>query len=217
MLEWSAVALIGGLLGLDGTSVGQFMISRPLVVGTVVGGLLGDAPTGAAIGALLELYLIVSFPTGGARFPDGASATVAAAAAAVAGDGAGALPIACMIGLVWGQLGGWSVWLIRRRNERMVPRGPCEPKDVVRFHLGAIAVDFFRGALVAGSGAALGQWMAPVLVRSWPLELGASWALVLAGGAVSAGVLARDLGRTKRQLGWLALGVFGGLVGATLL
>ena len=79
-MEIIRVSLLGGLLALDGTSVGQFMVSRPLVAGALVGWLLGDPATGVAVGAILELYLLVSFPTGGSRFPEGATATVVAVA-----------------------------------------------------------------------------------------------------------------------------------------
>ncbi len=81
-MEIAQVSLLGGLLALDATSVGQFMVSRPLVAGALIGWLLGDPPLGFTIGAVLELYLLVSFPTGGSRFPEGATATVVAAASA---------------------------------------------------------------------------------------------------------------------------------------
>jgi len=72
-MEILQVTLLGGLLALDGTSVGQFMLSRPLVAGGLVGWVLGDPALGFTIGAVLELYLLVSFPTGGSRFPEGAT------------------------------------------------------------------------------------------------------------------------------------------------
>ena len=37
MMEIVQVSLLGGLLGLDGTAVGQFMVSRPIVAGALVG------------------------------------------------------------------------------------------------------------------------------------------------------------------------------------
>ena len=74
------ISLLGGVLALDATSVGQFMVSRPLVCGLLAGWVLGDPATGLLVGALLELYLLVSFPSGGARFPEGATATVVAVA-----------------------------------------------------------------------------------------------------------------------------------------
>ena len=108
-MELALVALLGGVLALDATSVGQFMLSRPVVAGAVTGWMLGDPALGLLIGTLLELYLLVSFPSGGARFPEGTTATVVAVATAVASDTAGALPIAIAVGLLWGQVGGFSI------------------------------------------------------------------------------------------------------------
>lgn len=49
------LTLVGGILGITATAVGQFGISRPLVISTVVGWLLGNLPMGLTIGATLEL------------------------------------------------------------------------------------------------------------------------------------------------------------------
>ena len=71
--ELARLALLGGLLGLDGTSAGQFMVSRPLVAGALTGWAVGDVTTGILVGAVLELFLRVSSPTGGERSPGGAT------------------------------------------------------------------------------------------------------------------------------------------------
>ena len=81
-MELALIALVGGVLALDATSVGQFMLSRPLVAGALTGWMLGDPALGLLIGTVLELYLLVSFPSGGARFPEGTTATVVAVATA---------------------------------------------------------------------------------------------------------------------------------------
>ena len=54
-MELALVALLGGVLALDGTSVGQFMLSRPVVAGALTGWMLGDPALGLLIGTLLEL------------------------------------------------------------------------------------------------------------------------------------------------------------------
>ena len=46
--------------------IGQCMIERPLVVGAVTGILLGDIPTGVAIGAALETIYMGAVNIGGA-------------------------------------------------------------------------------------------------------------------------------------------------------
>ena len=96
------VSLLGGLLALDATTVGQFMLSRPLAAGLLAGWVAGDPMAGFLVGVVLEIYLLVAFPVGGARFPEGATATVVAAATAATHTGAGALALGVGLGLVWG-------------------------------------------------------------------------------------------------------------------
>jgi mannose/fructose/N-acetylgalactosamine-specific phosphotransferase system component IIC len=204
-MEIAQISLLGALLALDGTSVGQFMVSRPLVAGTLAGWALGVPGLGITIGAILELYLIVSFPTGGARFPEGSTATVVAVAAASSTNAAGGVALAIAIGLVWGQLGGSSI-----TEPHDASHGPAR---VVGAHLVAIALDFGRGALVTATGVVAGRYIVSAMVAAWPLADGASTGLLLAGGAVSAGILLRDLGGFRRRrmafVAGLALGIIG--------
>jgi len=60
---WTYSAVIA-FLSLDTTAVGQFMISRPIVVGTVIGLLVGDPCLGLGIGGLIELLWIGQLPVG---------------------------------------------------------------------------------------------------------------------------------------------------------
>jgi PTS system mannose-specific IIC component len=216
-MELLWVSLLGGVLALDATSAGQFMVSRPLVSGALAGWVFGDATTGLVVGALLELYLLVSFPSGGARFPEGATATVVAVAAAAAG-GPGAIPIGVAIGLVWGQVGGASISLLRKLNGRLVPApDTARPERVVATHVGALALDFARGTLVTFAGALAGRWVVAVLSGAWPLDPEDSLGLLLVGGAVSGGILLRSLGGFRRRRVLFAVGLLLGLVGARFL
>jgi mannose/fructose/N-acetylgalactosamine-specific phosphotransferase system component IIC len=208
--------LLGGLLALDATSVGQFMVSRPLVAGAVVGWALGDPATGITVGAVLELYLLVSFPTGGSRFPEGATATVVAVATAAGSDAAGALPLAVAVGLVWGQVGGFSITALRLLNNRLVPEPGDHfpgPRRVAALHLAAILLDFARGAAVTLVGAWIGRAVLTAAGSTWPLSRTGSLGLMLVGAAVSVGILLRDLGGFRRRrvlfTGGLALGILG--------
>lgn len=210
------VGLLGGLLGLDGTAVGQFMVSRPIVTGALIGWAVGDPVLGITIGAILELYLVVSFPSGGARFPEGSSATVIAVASAVGFDAPGAIPLGVAVGLVWGQIGGASITGLRHLNSSLAPErdDPSHgPARIVLSHLSAIVLDFGRGVAVTASGAWAGRLVVSTLVASWPLSGAASTGLLLVGGAVSAGILLRDLGGFRRRrivfVAGLALGILG--------
>ena len=75
--------LWGGLVAVERRAFLQAMLSRPLVAATVMGGLLGDMPSGLYIGMLLELFHLGG-ATLGAALPDNdtLSATGTAAAAA---------------------------------------------------------------------------------------------------------------------------------------
>jgi mannose/fructose/N-acetylgalactosamine-specific phosphotransferase system component IIC len=81
------VALAGGIIGLDRTAAGQFMVSQPIVAGPLAGWLLGDTAAGMAIGAVLELVWLLDMPVGTFVPADATIGTVAATAIAVLGSG----------------------------------------------------------------------------------------------------------------------------------
>ncbi|MBI5574026.1 MAG: PTS sugar transporter subunit IIC [Elusimicrobia bacterium] len=68
--ELLTVSFVGGLLSLDSTVFGQFMISRPIVTGPVIGWLCGDIKTGLFIGAMIELLWVGVVPVGVGVPPD---------------------------------------------------------------------------------------------------------------------------------------------------
>ena len=214
------VAVLGGVLALDATSVGQFMTSRPLVAGALTGWVVGEPALGVTLGAVLELYLLVAFPTGGSRFPEGATATVVAVGSSVGADVVGAMPLAIAAGLVWGQLGGVSITWLRRANGRIVLEpGAHElsPGRIVRVHLGAVLLDFFRGALVTASGVLVARLAIALFAGSWPLGAPASMGLLMIGAAVSLGILLRDYGGYRKHRIMLVAGLALGIVGARFL
>ena len=65
--EVLVLALLGGVLALDGTSLGQFMVSRPLVACVLAGLVAGDPAAGAMAGLVLEALHIAVLPVGAAR------------------------------------------------------------------------------------------------------------------------------------------------------
>jgi mannose/fructose/N-acetylgalactosamine-specific phosphotransferase system component IIC len=64
MTEWLELPALLGLLSLDVSAAGQFMISRPIVVGPLVGFLLGYPTLGLEMGALIEIIWIGDLPVG---------------------------------------------------------------------------------------------------------------------------------------------------------
>lgn len=64
MPHWFEISLLLAFLSLDVAAVGQFMVSRPIVVGPLVGWLLGHPNIGLEMGALIELIWIGDLPVG---------------------------------------------------------------------------------------------------------------------------------------------------------
>lgn len=58
MEHWFQISLLLAFLSLDATAVGQFMVSRPIVSGPLVGLLTGHPILGLQMGALIELIWI---------------------------------------------------------------------------------------------------------------------------------------------------------------
>lgn len=213
-------SLLGGLLALDATAVGQFMISRPLAAGLLAGWLAGDPVTGFLVGVVLEIYLLVAFPVGGARFPEGATATVVAAVTAASNPGPGALALGVGLGLVWGQLGGWTISGMRTLNSYMAPDPAApdvRPSMVVAGHLVAVLLDFLRGALVTGTGVWFAQNAVTRLGGNWPLGHADTLGLLLVGAAVSVGILLRSFGGLARRRVLFFAGLIAGVAGGFLL
>ena len=64
MAHWFPIALLMAFLSLDETALGQFMISRPIVTGPLVGWIAGHPNIGMELGALIELIWIGDMPVG---------------------------------------------------------------------------------------------------------------------------------------------------------
>lgn len=209
--ELLLLVALGGLVALDGTALGQFMVSRPLVAATLAGGLLGDPMSGLAVGGVLELFYLSVLPMGGARFPEGGPAAVVGAATAAAAPEMAGLVAGVSVGLAWGALGGLTVGWLRRLNTLIAldPDGPVvTPSAVARVQAACVAMDLTRGVVLTGLGALLGPALAAWLGSHWPLDGGWSAGLLLLGAAVPMGALLRSFGlRPLLLAGGLAAGL----------
>jgi len=88
------VAVIGGIIGLDRTAAGQFMISQPIVAAPFMGWVLGDMAAGLVVGAALELVWVLDMPIGTFVPADATIGAVSATAVAAIGSPGGApLPV----------------------------------------------------------------------------------------------------------------------------
>ena len=94
LLAVFGVAVIGGIIGLDRTAAGQFMISQPIVAAPFMGWVLGDTAAGMVVGAALELIWVLDMPIGTFVPADATIGAVSATAVAAIGSPGGAtLPV----------------------------------------------------------------------------------------------------------------------------
>lgn len=219
--RWIVVLLMGGLVGLDAASWPQFMISRPIVAGTLGGSLFGLPVAGFLVGAVLELFCFRYPPFGAARYPDtGPASLLAGAGFAAAGGGTlGAFLGVVAAGWALSWLGSLTVHWMRRLNGRLAgdpavlaaARGRLE-----RRHFGAIAVDGLRGAALAGAFLVPFLWLGRrgAALYSPGSTGGLASAVLMVALALTAGAGARSLasGRRRWPLLWL-----GGLAAGALL
>lgn len=92
LLAVLGTAVVCGLIGLDRTAAGQFMISQPIVAGPLTGWMLGDPTAGIVIGAVLELIWVVDMPVGTFVPANSTINTVCATAIAALGSEGAASP-----------------------------------------------------------------------------------------------------------------------------
>jgi len=196
------LTLLGGLLALDGTAFGQFMISRPLVAGVLTGWVVGDPAQGLLIGGILEVYFISIFPVGGAEFPEGGPPTLVAVAAGVAVSGPAGVAFGTFLGFLLSRLGAYSIRFLRRVNGRLAPdpsRREVTASRVVWAHITGVALSFVRGCLLSLVGLVIGFGLADIPAASWPLEMPGTIILLAIGATIPAGAFVGSLGGWKRR------------------
>lgn len=174
---------VTGLLGLDATAALQLMLSRPLVVGALVGALLGDMATGATVGGLIELVWIAGVPVGSLVPPDGTLAAALAAVIAVrlsaasahpgAATAAASLAILFAIPAAW--LGARAEILQRLAANRLSHRADAAAAAGDLGGLGglmaaALALAWLRGALAMALCLVLLYPLAAALLPSLPAD-----------------------------------------------
>lgn len=214
-----SLAILGGLLALDATSVGQFMLSRFLVAGTLTGWWLGDPAMGLEIGAMLELFHLAGVPSGGSRVPESGPASVVAVAVAISAGGLEGLALGLVAGLAVSEVGGMTVgW---QRHWIAVLLGRIEATSVTArnlsaIHMSSIFLDFVRGVLVTAVGLVVGGWVSGIFSARWPLPYETTVALILIGAAVHLGALLRGFGGWKSRRAVFLVGIVAGIVGASL-
>jgi PTS system mannose-specific IIC component len=205
----------GTLVGVDLVSVGQLMIARPIVAGTIAGLLVGDAEIGIRLGLIFELFQFDILPFGAVRYPEYGPATIAAVVATHLIRRPEAWGIGAGLGLVVGVVAGSSLHWLREVNARVVRRAApaLEAGDVrvlTRVHLGGLARDAGRAFGVTALGLVT-AWFVSHDAATLPPHVFSATAAAAAGAALAAGVagLFRLVGWGP-NLRWFAAGLAGG-------
>ena len=211
----------GVLVGIDMTSVGQTMLSRPLVAGTVAGVIVGDPAGGVMMGVLLEFFALDVLPVGAARYPDCGLGAVAAVAVVAGSPSVLGTGIAGALGLAIAYVGGVAAHLARILNGADVVRNAAalesgDARVVYALHFRGLFRDVVRSILVV----ALGLGAAQAMRLTLPITLqGAVYLRIVVVGAAIAAVVSGTVRLTGRRVAmrWFVLGLFGGTAGVVLL
>ena len=190
------------------------MISRPLIAATLTGLMAGRPEEGLVLGAVLELFALVILPVGAARYPESGTGAVAASAAYLTATpimSPAVMLLAVVFALVWERVGGLSVVLIRRFNEGYVAlaalEGPDIDRSLERRHMGAIALDFVRGAVLTVGGALLGAVALNAVSELWSMKSSVAPAILSIGLSCMVGATLPLFGGMRARKVPLLIGV----------
>ena len=191
------LSLLLGFLSLDVTAVGQFMVSRPIVVGPLVGLVTGHPDLGLAMGALIELLWIADVPVGAHLPMDLCMLTGISVAFTCELVGRGANPesattYALGIAIPLALLSTEAELVLRKFHvrwmhfaQRMALGGQVKTFELVNWVV--LLELFLKGFLMAVLGLAVAHWSANLfyLLPSKVLEglRYAHWLLLALGGA----------------------------------
>ncbi|MBN1636413.1 MAG: PTS sugar transporter subunit IIC [Deltaproteobacteria bacterium] len=116
----------GSLLWLDRVFMFQLMISRPIIIASVLGFVLGNFPVGLLVGASIELIWINSAPVGSYLPNDDSFCAIVAVPSAIAASTwmsqSSAAGLALVLSLPTSYLGRYVDMRIRIANQTLIPR-----------------------------------------------------------------------------------------------
>ena len=217
-MNWAVIGIWGGVVGLDATSFAQTMISRPLIAATITGAIAGRPADGLLLGAILELFALVILPVGAARYPESGTAAVVATAAYVAATpllSPAVLLLAVLFALLWENVGGASVIIVRRFNERFVKldnQSAAPDRALERRHTIAVLVDFIRAVIVTLAGVVIGNLALRGLAQLWSRDAVVAPAILSIGIACMVGASLPLFGGLRAQKKAFGIGLACGLL-----
>jgi PTS system mannose-specific IIC component len=214
------VAMLGAVLGLDVVSFPQAMLSRPIVACTLTAGLLGAAPYGLLLGAVVEAFALETLPVGASRYPEwGSSSAVGGALVALSPTVTEAgITVAVVATLVMAWLSGWSMVQLRRLNaywaHKRHDRIAAGSRGVVTgLQLYGLSADLLRGGVLTAAGILA---FAPLYRRSlahWSLDPTLTRVLLIGvAGIVAAGAVHKVFHSTPHTRWYFLVGLAAGLL-----
>ncbi|MEO5902656.1 MAG: PTS sugar transporter subunit IIC [Gemmatimonadaceae bacterium] len=191
------IVLLGAFLGMDVVTFPQAMISRPVVAATIAGALIGNAPAGLIMGAILELLALEMLPFGASRYPEWGSASVVGGALYGSGwgDPAGALVASLVAALITAMASGWSMVRLRRLNARRAASlkeqlDAGSVNAVTGLQLFGLTADLVRGAIVTFVAMLVFKPLTLAIISGWTGDPRIARAVVVAiVSAVAAGAI----------------------------
>lgn len=188
-------ALAVALTELDAAHAGQFMISRPIVFGPILGYLLGNAAQGVLLGLLFEMFSLEDVPVGANVVP---SVTFSAGAAILLALAPPAVPLELAIpaGLLLGRAHRLTESALRRRRESLAHEAVLNIADGENSALGSALRRGIAEHCAATAALLLVALVAfkPLLVWIWPalpdaVRSGFEWGMILAPWLAAATLL----------------------------
>ncbi len=202
MAEFALSTVVGALLWLDRVYAFQLLVSRPAVVGPVLGALMGNLPAGLAVGAALELLWLNAPPVGAYLPKDESFCAAAVTPAAVLGAAylpvASAAGLALFVGLPLSLVGRQLDTHLRKLNQDLVPAGVEDiERTVGRAMAKALGRSFLYGLAALALSSALLCTAVVLLAPRLPAQAATALScLPMASVAIGlAGLVARDMPR----------------------
>ena len=205
------MAMLGGLVGVDGVSCLQSMVARPIVAGPLAGALAGDPIAGMWAGVFLELVSLKELPIGAIRHWDtGPAAVVATVAAVTISPASLALLIGVGSGVLVGWIGALSIHSLRRANARVVAFDvgqPLAPAALEGRHFAALGLDFVRAFALTLAGILGVLLVAPRLGEAPQGGVTASAVVLFVAASAALGVVVGTMVRGRKIVGAFAAAI----------
>jgi mannose/fructose/N-acetylgalactosamine-specific phosphotransferase system component IIC len=145
--------LVGAVLWMDRVFMFQIMVSRPLIMGFLIGLVMGDMKTGLLVGTSYELLWLNAPPVGTYLPNDESFCTAVAVPAAVFADNWMDLPaaagIAILLGMPFSMAGRSLDMHIRTLNERLIQPVSFTGEQAVRSAMRMALLRSFAFALLS--------------------------------------------------------------------